>query len=135
MRTRAERRAAKGPSDCEGRGPGRIGLGRICGENALARRRANRMRIAFKSTGQGRQVWRDKRHSLGGEAAKRTLIAAMAGRRVLGRGLVVADLDAELRGIAKERLKLGGDRRIISAGESRRSEGRRRRGGEKLNDK
>jgi hypothetical protein len=92
------------------------------------------MRIAFKPTGQDRQVWRDKRHGLGGEAAKRTLIAAMAGRRVLGRGLVVVDLDAELGGIAKERLKLGGDRRIISAGESRRSKGRRRRGGEKLND-
>ena len=65
------------------------------------------MRLAFKPTGQGGQVWRNKRHGLSGEAAQRTLIAAMAGRRVLGRSLVVVDLDAELGGIAKERLKLG----------------------------
>ena len=92
------------------------------------------MRLALEPAGQGRQVWRDKGHRLGGEAAERALIAAMAGRRVLGRRFVVVDLDAELGGIAKERLKLGGDRRVIGAGESGRSKGRRRRGGEKLND-
>jgi hypothetical protein len=93
------------------------------------------MRLAIKSTGQGRQVWRDKGHGLGGEAAQRTLIATMAGRRVLGRRFVVVDLDAELGGVAKERLKLGGNRRVIGAGEGGRGKRRRRRGGEKLNDK
>jgi hypothetical protein len=92
------------------------------------------VRLAIDSAGQDRQVWRDKGDGLGGEAAEWALIAAMAGRRVPGWNFVVVDLDAELGGIAKERLKLGGDRRIISAGESRRSKGRRRCGGEKLND-
>jgi hypothetical protein len=92
------------------------------------------MRRAFKPAGQGRQVWRDKGHGLSGEAAERALIAAMAGRRVLGRSFVVVDLDAELGGVAKERLKLGGDRRVIGAGESGRRHRRRRCGGEKLND-
>jgi hypothetical protein len=59
----------------------------------------------------------------------------MAGRRMLGRDLVVADLDAELGRVAEERLKLGGDRRVIGAGEGGRGDRRRRRGGEKLNDK
>jgi hypothetical protein len=72
---------------------------------------------------------------LRGKAAEWALIAAMAGRRVLGRSLVVVDLDAELGGIAKERLKLGGDRRVIGAGESGRGYRRRCRSGEKLNDK
>ena len=84
--------------------------------------------------GQGRQVWRDKGHGLGGEAAERTLIATMAGRRVLGRRFVVVDLGAELRRVAEERLKLGGDRRVIGAGEGGRGKRLRRRGGEKLND-
>jgi hypothetical protein len=97
--------------------------------------RADRVRLAIDSAGQDRQVWRDKGHGLGGEAAQRTLIAAMAGRRVLGRSFVVVDLDAELGCVAKERLKLGGDRRVIGAGESGRGDRRRRRGGEKLNDK
>jgi hypothetical protein len=92
------------------------------------------MRFASKPTVQGRQVRLDKRHSLSGESAKRTLIAAMAGRVVLDRRFVVVDLNAELGGVAKERLKLGGDRRIIGAGEGRRGKSRRRRGGEKLND-
>ena len=92
------------------------------------------MRFAFKPTGQGRQVWRDKGHSLSGEAAERTLIAAMAGRVVVDGRFVVVDLDAELSGVAKERLKLGRDRRVIGASESRRSKSGRRRGGEKLND-
>ena len=47
---------------------------------------------------------------------------------------VVVDLDAELGGVAKERLELGGDRRIIGAGESGRGDRGRCRGGEKLND-
>ena len=53
---------------------------------------------------------------------------------VLGRRFVVVDLDAELRSVAKHRLELGGDRRVIGAGESGRGKRRRRRGGEKLND-
>jgi hypothetical protein len=93
------------------------------------------MRLAIKSAPQGRQIRRDKRHGLSGEAAERTLIATMAGRRVLGRSLVVVDLDAELGGVAKERLKLGCDRHVIGAGEGGRGDRRRRRGGEKLNDK
>jgi hypothetical protein len=92
------------------------------------------MRLAFKPTGQGRQVWRDKRHGLSGEAAERTLIATMAGRVALGGRFVVVDLDAELCGVPKERLKLRGNRRVISAGEGRRRKRRRRRGGEKLKD-
>ena len=100
----------------------------------MARRRADRVRVAVESLGRGRQVRRDKRHGLSGEAAERTLIATMAGRRVLGRSFVVVDLDAELGRVAKERLKLGGDRRVIGAGESGRGKRRRRRGGEKLND-
>jgi len=100
----------------------------------LARRRADRMRLAFKPTGQGRQVWRDKRHRLGGEAAERTLIATMAERRVLDGRFVVVDLNAELRRVAEQRLELGGDRSVIGAGESGRGERWRGRGGEKLND-
>jgi len=92
------------------------------------------MRLACESTGQRRQVWRDKRHSLSGEAAERTLIAAMAEWVMLDGRFVVVDLDAELSGVAKERLELGGDGRIIGAGESGRGKSRRRRGGEKLND-
>ena len=92
------------------------------------------MRLAIKATRQGRQIWRDKRHGLGGEAAERALIATMAGRRVLDRSLVVVDLDAELGGVAEKRLEFGGDRRVIGAGESGRGHRRRRRGGEKLND-
>jgi hypothetical protein len=83
---------------------------------------------------QGRQVWRDKGYGLGGEAAEWALIAAMAGRRVLGWNFVVVDLDAELGRIPEQRLKLGGDRRVIGAGESGRGHRRRRRGGEQLND-
>ncbi len=92
------------------------------------------MRLAIKSTRQGRQIWRDKRHRLSGEAAERALIATMAGRRVLDWSLVVVDLDAELGGVAKERLELGGDRRVIGAGESGRCERGRGCGGEQLND-
>ena len=58
----------------------------------------------------------------------------MAGRRVLGRTFVVVDLDAELGGVAKERLELGGDRRVVCAGESGRGHRGRRRSGKKLND-
>jgi hypothetical protein len=39
-----------------------------------------------------------------------------------------------LGGVAKERLELGGDCRVIGAGESRRGHRGRRCGGEKLND-
>jgi hypothetical protein len=92
------------------------------------------VRLAIKATGQGGQVRRDKRYGLRGKAAERALIVAMAGRRVLNRSLVVVDLDAELGGIAKERLKLGSNRRVVGAGESGRGHRGRRRGGEKLND-
>ena len=92
------------------------------------------MRFAFKSAWQGRQVWRDKGYSLGGEAAERALIAAMASRRVPGWSFVVVDLRAELGGVAEKRLEFGGDRRVIGAGESGRGHRRRRRGGEQLND-
>ena len=135
MRTRAGRRAwAKQPSDCEGRRPGGIGLGGIGGKNVAAGRRADRMRIAAEPLRQGRQVWRDKRHGLRGEAAERTLIAATTARRVLAGGFVIVDVGAELRRIAEDRLELGGDRRVISASESRRGERRRGRGGEQLNN-
>jgi hypothetical protein len=101
----------------------------------LTRRRADRVRLAVNATGQGGQVRRDKRYGLRGKSAERALIAAMAGRRGLNRSLVVVDLDAELGGIAKERLKLGCDRRVIGAGESGRGHRRRGRSGEQLNDK
>jgi hypothetical protein len=83
---------------------------------------------------QGRQVWGDKGYGLRGEAAERTLIAAMAGRCVLRLGFIVVDLDAELGRVAKDRLELGGDRRVIGAREGRRGKPRRRRSGEKLDD-
>ncbi len=133
MRARRKTRGER-PSDWEGRGSGRIWLDGIGGKDVARRRGADRMRFAFNATGQFRQVWRDKRHSLGGEAAKRTLIAAMAKWAMLDGRLVVVDLDAELGGVAKERLELGGDRRVIGAGESGRGHRRRRGGGEKLND-
>ena len=100
----------------------------------MARRRANRMRVAVEPPGHGRQIRRDKGHSLSGEAAERTLIATMAKRRVLGRSFVVVDLNAELRRVAKQRLEFGGDRRVIGAGGNGRGKSRRGRGGEKLND-
>ena len=93
------------------------------------------MPVAREPLRQGGQLRRNKRYGLRGKAAERALIAAMARRRVLGRSLVVVDLDSELGGVAKERLKLGGNRRVIGAGEGRRGDRRRRRGGEKLNHK
>ena len=54
---------------------------------------------------------------------------------MLGRSLVVVDLGAELRSVAKDRLELGGDRRVVGASEDGRSKRRRCRSGEKLNDK
>jgi hypothetical protein len=92
------------------------------------------MRFAFKPAGQFRQVRRDKRHSLSGKPAKRTLITAMAEWVMLDGRFVVVDLDAELSSVAKERLELSGDRRIIGAGESGPGKSRRCRGREKLND-
>ena len=92
------------------------------------------MRIAMEPLGQGRQVWRDKSDSLGGEAAEWALIAAMAGWVMVDGRFVVVDLDAELGGGAEKRLEFGGDRRVIGAGERGRGHRRRRRGGEKLND-
>ena len=53
----------------------------------------------------------------------------MTDRRVLARDAVIVDVDAEIGSVAKDRLKLGGDRGIIGAGEGRRSNGGRRRGG------
>ena len=54
---------------------------------------------------------------------------------MLRRGLVAADLDAELSAVAEERLELGGDRRVIGASECGRRHPMRRGGGEKLNEK
>jgi hypothetical protein len=90
------------------------------------------MRFAFEPTGQSRQVRRDKRHGLSGEAAKRTLTAAMAEGVMLNRRLVVVDLDAELGSVAKKGLELGGDRRIIGASEGWRGESRPGCDGEQL---
>ena len=58
----------------------------------------------------------------------------MAERRVLARRAVIVDVGAEFRRVAEDRLELGGDRRVIGAGEVRRCERGGRRGGEKLND-
>jgi hypothetical protein len=84
------------------------------------------MRVAAELLRHARQVRWDKRGGLSGEATKRTLIGAMAGWRVLAGGFVVVDLDAELRRVAKDCPKLGGDRDVISACESGRSEPGRR---------
>jgi hypothetical protein len=43
-------------------------------------------------------------------------------------------LNAELRRVAEQRLKLGRDCRVIGAGENGCRQSRRRRGGKKLND-
>ena len=91
------------------------------------------MRVAVKPLRRRRQVRRDERDDLGGETAERTLIATMAAP-VLRRRALIVGMGAELRRVAKQRLELGGDRRVIGAGESRRGRSRRRRGGEKLND-
>ena len=53
------------------------------------------MRFAFEFYRQRRQVWCDKRYRLGGEAAERTFIAAMAGM-LCGR-FVVVDVNAQFR--------------------------------------
>ena len=58
----------------------------------------------------------------------------MAGRCVFGRRFVVVDLDTELRSVAKDRLELGGDRRIVGASEGGRSERGGCSSGEKLNN-
>ena len=47
---------------------------------------------------------------------------------------VIVDVGAELRRVAEDRLELGGDRRVIGAGESGRSERGGCRGGEQLNN-
>ena len=75
------------------------------------------MRVAIDSARQDRRLWRHERRYVGGAAAEKTLITAMAGA-VLRRRALVLDMDAELRRFAEDRLKLGGDRRIIGAGES-----------------
>ncbi len=53
---------------------------------------------------------------------------------VLPRRALIVGMGAELRRVAEKRLELGGDRRVIGAGESGRGHRRRRRRGEKLND-
>jgi hypothetical protein len=105
-------------------------LGGIWGQNVSAGRRADRIRVAVESLRQSGSVTGHKRYGLTGEAAERALIAAMAERRVLARNFVVVDLDAELRSVAEHRLELGGDRRVIGAGEGGSRERWRRRGGE-----
>ena len=103
------------------------------GKNLAARRRADCMRVAVEPLRQRRQIRWHERDGLSGEAAERTLIAAMA-VPVLRRRALIVGMDAELRCVAKQRLELGGDRSVIGAGESGRGQSRRRRGGEKLND-
>ena len=135
MRTRRERRArAKQPSDCGGRRPGGIGLGGIGGKDIRSGRRPDRVGVAVEPLQQRWQVWGDKPYGLSGEAAERTLIAAMARRRVLGRSFIVVDLDAELRRVAEDSPEFGGDRGLITASEGALCERGRRRGGEKLNE-
>ena len=109
-------------------------MGGIGGKDVEARGRTDRMRFVFEPTGQCRQVWREKGHSLSGEPAERTLVTAMAGRAMVDGRFVFVDLDAELSGVPKKRLQLGGDRPVIGAGESGRGKSWRRRGGEELND-
>jgi len=104
------------------------------GKNLAAGWRGNRMRVAVEPLRRGRQIRRDERDGPSGEAAEGTLIARMAGGRAFSRNFVVVDLYAELRRVAKQRLKLSGDRCLIGAGESLRGLSRRCRGGEKLND-
>ena len=84
----------------------------------VPRRRADRMRVAREPLGQNRSVGGGKCHGLGGEAAERALIAAMAEWRVPRWSFVAVDLDAELRSVAEHRLELCGNRRVIGAGES-----------------
>ncbi len=62
------------------------------------------MRFAIGPAEQDRQDWRNKRHCVGGAAAEKTLIATMAGP-VLRRRAVIVDVDAELRGVAEDRLE------------------------------
>ena len=92
------------------------------------------MRVAVEPLGQSRQVGRNiGRGGLSREAAERTLIAARAGAVLAGSAPIVG-VGAELSRVAEQRFKLGGDRGVIGAGESGRSDRGRRRGGEKLNE-
>jgi hypothetical protein len=120
-------------SDGEGRCPGAVGLSGTAEKSKEVRSSADRLRIGDPFR-QRRNVGGDESHGLSGEAAERTLIAAMVERRVFARGAIVVDMRAEFRCVAEDRLELGGDRRVIGAGEGRRSERGRCRGGEKLND-
>jgi len=104
------------------------------GKNLAAGWGTDRMRVAVEPLRRRRQIRRDERDGPSEEAAKRTLIATMAGRWVFRRNFVVVSLYAKLGRIAKQRPKLGGDRCVIGAGESGRGQSRRCRGGEKLND-
>jgi hypothetical protein len=109
-------------------------LGAKSRENVVVGGRANGAIVAIAASRQYWQVWRDKRPSLRGGAAERALIATMARWRMFGRSLIVADLDAELRCVAKLRFELGGDRKIVSPGRNALCESRRRNGGEELNE-
>ena len=75
------------------------------------------MRVAVETFRQRRNVGGYESHGLSGEAAERTLIAAMAERRMLAGRAVIVDVRAELRRVAEDRLELGGDRCVIGAGE------------------
>jgi hypothetical protein len=92
------------------------------------------MRVAVEPFRQGRQVRRSEGYRLSGEATERTLIATMAGRRVLARDPAIVDVGAELRRVSEKRLEFGRYRRVVGAGEGGRRQSRRRGGGEKLND-
>ena len=135
MRSRAGRRVANDRQTARGGARAGFGWAGYGGKDVARRRRADRMRLAYRfgragPAGPARQTPRPGRRSGRADIDRsngRTAHAAPA-------RLVVVDLDAELRGVAKERLELGGDRRVIGAGESGRGHRRRRRGGEKLND-
>ena len=92
------------------------------------------MRVAFETFRQRRNVGGYESNGLSGEAAERTLVAAMAERRMLAGRTVIVDVRAEFRRVAEDRLELGGDRRVIRTDKGGRSDRRRRRNGEKLND-
>ncbi len=82
------------------------------------------MCVAVETFRQRRNVGGYESHGLSGEAAERTLVAAMAERRMLAGRAEIVDVRAELRRIAEDRLELGGDRRVIGADKGGRSEPR-----------
>ena len=117
QRTRRKAPRGQGSSDSEGRRPRAIRLGPIGGKSVLAGRRANPMRVAVEAIRQHRNVRGYESHGLSGEAAERTLVAAMAERRILAGRAEIVDVRAERRGVAERGPEFGGDPCVIGAGE------------------